>query len=289
MANFDRLKISLQYIAPKHFMSRAMGKFASSRAGWLTRTFTQWFINRYNVDMSEAAESDFRQYLTFNDFFTRELKADARPLLASAGALAHPVDGTVSQLGAIRGGSIVQAKNHDYSMQALLGGDEALAQEFLNGTFATIYLAPRDYHRIHMPLKGTLRQMIYVPGDLFSVNPFTAENVPNLFARNERVVAVFDSPNGPFAMVLVGATIVASIETIWAGTVTPPTGPRVHTWDYPATGLNKIELDIGAEMGRFKLGSTVVLVFPENMVEFTDELAPGVVTRMGTVLGEVKR
>jgi len=288
VANFDRLKIALQYITPKHFMSRAMGKFASAEAGWFTRTFTQWFVNRYNVDMSEAVEPDFRQYPTFNAFFTRALKADARPLIANKGQLAHPVDGTVSQLGPIHGDSIVQAKNHDYSMQALLGGDEALAQEFYNGTFATIYLAPRDYHRIHMPLKGTLRQMIYVPGDLFSVNPFTADNVPNLFARNERVVAVFDSANGPFAMVLVGATIVASIETVWAGTVTPPTGPCVHTWEYPNEGLNKIELDIGAEMGRFKLGSTVVLVFPENMVEFNAELAPGVVTRMGTVFGEIK-
>ncbi len=288
MANFDRLKITLQYITPKHLISRAMGKFAAAEAGWLTRAFTQWFIKRYNVDMNEAAESDPRAYPTFNQFFTRPLRPDARPLEAQQGQLAHPVDGAVSQLGPIRGDSIIQAKNHDYSMQALLGGDAEIAKQFENGSFATIYLAPRDYHRIHMPLKGTLRQMVYVPGDLFSVNPLTAENVPNLFARNERVVAVFDSEHGPFAMVLVGATIVASIETVWAGTVTPPTGPRVHTWEYPAEGLNSITLDIGEEMGRFKLGSTVVLVFPENMVEFADDLAPESITRMGTVFGKLK-
>lgn len=289
MANFDRLKITLQYITPKHLISRAMGKFAGAKAGWFTRAFTQWFVNRYQVDMSEAENPDIRSYATFNDFFTRPLKADARPLLASATQLAHPVDGAVSQLGPIHGDSIVQAKQHDYSMQALLGGDATLAKQFLNGTFATIYLAPRDYHRIHMPLAGTLRQMIYVPGDLFSVNPLTAENVPNLFARNERVVAVFDSEHGPFAMVLVGATIVASIETVWAGTVTPPTGPTVHTWDYPASGLNSVFLEQGAEMGRFKLGSTVVLVFPQDMVEFAESLSPETVTRMGTVMGELSQ
>lgn len=287
MANFDRLKITLQYIAPKHFMSRAMGKFASARAGWLTRMFTQWFVSKYNVDMSEAIEEDPRAYPTFNEFFTRPLKPDARPLVAGDDELAHPVDGTVSQLGPIRGDSLIQAKNHDYSMQALLGGDAAVAEPFHDGEFATIYLAPRDYHRIHMPLAGTLQKMIYVPGDLFSVNPLTAENVPNLFARNERVVAVFDSEIGPFAMVLVGATIVASIETVWAGTVTPPTGPRVHTWDYPSDGLNAIRLNKGEEMGRFKLGSTVVLVFPKDTMQFAEELAPGVVTRMGQVLGNV--
>ena len=287
MANLDRLKIALQYAAPKHFISRAMGKFASAKAGWFTRAFTQWFVNRYQVDMSEAANPDLRSYATFNEFFTRPLKEGARPLVANASQLAHPVDGAVSQLGVIRGDSIVQAKQHDYSMRALLGGDATLAERFTDGSFATIYLAPRDYHRIHMPLAGTLRQMIYVPGDLFSVNPLTAENVPNLFARNERVVAVFDSAHGPFAMVLVGATIVASIETVWAGTVTPPTGPRVHTWDYPSDGLNQIHLQQGAEMGRFKLGSTVVLVFPKDMVNFTESLAPGTVTRMGTVMGEL--
>lgn len=287
MANFDRVKIAQQYIAPKHFMSRAMGKFASARAGWLTRMFIQWFVNKYNVDMSEAIEEDPRAYPTFNEFFTRPLKPDARPLVAEDGELAHPVDGTVSQLGPIRGDSIIQAKNHDYSMQELLGGDADVAEPFNDGEFATIYLAPRDYHRIHMPLAGTLRKMIYVPGDLFSVNPLTAENVPNLFARNERVVAVFDSEIGPFAMVLVGATIVASIETVWAGTITPPTGPRIHTWDYPAEGLNSIRLHKGEEMGRFKLGSTVVLVFPKDTMRFADELAAGVVTRMGQVLGNV--
>ncbi|MBA3988934.1 MAG: phosphatidylserine decarboxylase [Idiomarina sp.] len=285
MSKLDQFKVKAQYVLPKHAISRAMGAFASARCGIFTQAFMRWFIKHYKVDMTEAVQGDPRDYPTFNQFFTRPLKPEARPLLAGDGELAHPVDGAVSQLGPIHGHSIVQAKNHDYSISALLGGDDAEAARYQNGQFATIYLAPRDYHRIHMPLDGVLRKMTYVPGDLFSVNPLTAANVPGLFARNERVVCHFDSPQGPFTLTLVGATIVASIETVWAGTVTPPTGPSVHSWDYPSSGFNAVSLKKGEEMGRFKLGSTIVMTFPEGMMNFADDLKPEDVTRMGTVMG----
>lgn len=273
---FDQLKIALQYITPQHGLSRLLGKLAGARLGWLTRAFIRLFIRQYQVNMSEASNPDPASYDTFNAFFTRPLKDGVRPLADSD--LILPVDGTVSQLGDIEQGRIIQAKGHDYSPQALLGVSD-LATPFENGQFATIYLAPRDYHRIHMPLAGTLTDMIYVPGDLFSVNPLTAENVPGLFARNERVVTLWDTAVGPMALVLVGATIVASIETVWSGTVTPPAGAKVQHWTY--SGRNAISLDKGEEMGRFKLGSTVVLLFADKALSFAEELAPGVTTRLG--------
>ena len=202
--------------------------------------------------------------------------------------MAHPVDGAVSQCGPIEAGNIFQAKGHSYTSQALLGGDKADAERFDGGDFATIYLAPKDYHRIHMPIKGTLSKMTYVPGDLFSVNPLTAQNVPGLFARNERVVAIFETEIGPLAMVLVGATIVASIETVWAGTVTPPGGKQVFSWDYPTTGPEALTLDKGAEMGRFKLGSTVVMLFAQDAIDtFADGVEPGETTRMGQAFANI--
>lgn len=286
--NWDDVKIKAQYLTPKHALSRLVGKFAAARAGWFTQLFIRWFIRTYKIDMSEALHESPKAYKTFNEFFTRYLKPGLRPMLAQDDdQLAHPVDGAVSQLGNIDDGRIFQAKGHDYSLTELLGGDPRDAHPFRNGKFATIYLAPKDYHRIHMPCDGTLRKMIYVPGDLFSVNPLTAANVPNLFARNERVVAIFEGEFGRFAMVLVGATIVASIGTVWAGTVTPPTGAHVHSWDYPASGDNAIQLKKGEEMGHFKLGSTVVLTFPEDAIDFDDDLEPGSVTRMGEILGEI--
>lgn len=287
MSKLDTFKIKSQYVLPKHAVSRAMGAFAGARAGFLTQLFMRWFIRRYQVDMSEAIEEEPGAYATFNDFFTRALKPDARPLLADSNELAHPVDGAISQLGPINGETIFQAKGHDYSLVTLLGGDTSDAEPYRDGQFATIYLAPRDYHRIHMPLDGILRKMTYVPGDLFSVNPLTAANIPGLFARNERVVCLFDSPHGPFSLTLVGATIVASIETVWAGTVTPPTGPRVHSWHYPASGHSAVHLKKGEEMGRFKLGSTVILTFPKGMINFAGDLQPESITRMGAVLGEL--
>ncbi|MDX1525937.1 MAG: archaetidylserine decarboxylase [Pseudidiomarina maritima] len=286
MVNWDSVKIQAQHWTPKHALSRLVGRFAAAKAGWFTQLFIRWFIRQYKINMSEALHEDPRAYKTFNEFFTRQLKPELRPLKAAAKhEFAHPVDGAISQLGDIEDGRIFQAKGHDYSLTELLGGDPRDSHPFKSGDFATIYLAPKDYHRIHMPCDGVLRKMIYVPGDLYSVNPFTAANVPNLFARNERVVCIFDSEHGPFAMVLVGATIVASIGTVWSGTVTPPRGPSVHSWNYPSSGEQAILLKKGEEMGHFKLGSTVILTFPDDMIDFADELEPGSVTRMGELLG----
>lgn len=288
MAKTDKVKIFFQHVMPKHLISRLMGKFAAARAGWFTQLFIRWFIRQYKIDMSEPIEESPKAYKTFNAFFTRHLKPELRPLKARESELAHPVDGAISQLGDIENGRIFQAKGHDYSLQELLGGNEEDAKPFVDGKFATIYLAPKDYHRIHMPCDGVLKKMIYVPGDLYSVNPLTAANVPNLFARNERVVAIFDTEAGPMSLVLVGATIVASIGTVWSGTITPPTGGRIQSWSYPTSGHSAIHLKKGEEMGHFKLGSTVVLTFAKDAIEFDDELKPQSVTRMGEVMAEIK-
>ncbi|MBR8844873.1 MULTISPECIES: archaetidylserine decarboxylase [Pseudoalteromonas] len=285
--NLDKLKIAMQYALPKHAVSRLVGKLAAAEAGALTTKLIKLFIKQYKIDMSEALHEDPAHYKTFNEFFTRPLKPGIRPLAEDSDILAHPVDGAISQLGDVVDGQIIQAKGHNYSLQTLLGGKEEDVAPYVGGKFATIYLAPKDYHRIHMPVDGTLRKMIYVPGDLFSVNPLTAQNVPNLFARNERVVAIFDTEIGPLSMVLVGATIVASIETIWAGTVTPPAGRDVFTWTYPAEGDNAITLKKGEEMGRFKLGSTVILAWGANKAEFLDDQNPETVTRMGTPFAKI--
>lgn len=283
----DNLKIGLQYCAPKHALTRIAGKLASLKAGMVTTAVIRWFIGRYKVDMSEARNPDPAAYATFNDFFVRELKDGARPINGETDIISHPADACVSQFGPITEGRLFQAKGHYFDAVELLGGDETLADEFKDGDFATLYLSPRDYHRVHMPCDGTLRQMIYIPGDLFSVNPLTAQNVPNLFARNERVVCVFDTEHGPVVQILVGATIVGSIETVWAGTVTPPTGPDVRRWDYPATGDQAVVLKKGDEMGRFKLGSTVINLFPKDMIRFVEEMQPEQPTRMGEPYAKV--
>jgi phosphatidylserine decarboxylase len=285
--SLDKFKIAMQYAMPKHFVSRMVGKLAAAKAGALTTTLIKLFIKQYKIDMNEAQYSDPAHYKTFNEFFTRPLKEGVRPLNTEDDIITHPVDGAISQLGPIVEGQLIQAKNHNYSLQALLGGSEQDTAPFLGGDFATIYLAPKDYHRIHMPIDGTLSKMIYVPGDLFSVNPLTAQNVPNLFARNERVVAIFETEIGPLAMVLVGATIVASIETIWAGTVTPPAGKDVFSWNYKTSGENAITLKKGEEMGRFKLGSTVILAWGANKADIFDDQKPGTVTRLGTPFAKV--
>ncbi|MCG7491771.1 archaetidylserine decarboxylase [Vibrio sp. Of14-4] len=278
----DKIKVGLQYWIPKHALTRLVGKLASAEAGGLTTAVIRWFIKQYNVNMDEAKYSDPKHFKTFNEFFVRELKEDARPICSQEDILTHPADGCVSQFGPIQDGKLIQAKGHNYTAQELLGGDAKLAAEFADGNFATIYLSPRDYHRVHMPCDATLRQMIYVPGDLFSVNPLTAENVPNLFARNERVVCIFDTEFGPLAQVLVGATIVGSIEQTWAGTITPPRGNTVYKWDYPSEGTRSIVLKKGQEMGRFKLGSTVINLFAKDSVKFDDSMANGHSTVMGT-------
>ena len=258
-----------------------MGHLANLQAGSATTAVIRWFIQRYNVNMSEALQPDPAAYTSFNDFFTRELKPDARPL-ANAEWIC-PVDGAVSQLGRIHGDQIFQAKGHNYSTQALVGGDAQLAAQFKDGHFATIYLSPRDYHRIHMPRAGKLLRMIYVPGDLFSVNPTTARGVPGLFARNERVVCVFEGAEGPFVMVLVGATIVGSMATTWHGIVNPPRSDKVREWNY--TDQN-IQLAQGAEMGRFLLGSTIVLLTPKSNLQFSSHWQAATPVRLGETMAQ---
>jgi phosphatidylserine decarboxylase len=277
-------KVNVQYILPKHPISRLVGKLASAQCGKLTTALIKLFIKQFNVDMSEAEFSDAEDYSSFNQFFTRALKPGLRPIDDSAEHLVHAVDGAVSQAGKIEIDSIFQAKGHNYSLTALLGGKPELATPFKNGDFATIYLSPKDYHRIHMPIDGTLTDMIYVPGELFSVNPLTAQHVPGLFARNERVVALFDTPVGKMAMVLVGATIVASIETVWAGTVTPPATKQIVHWQYDDDAMC---LKKGEEMGRFKLGSTIVVCFEADAIEL-NSLLPQQITRLGTHFASFK-
>ena len=277
----DRLKVLPQYCLPKQALTALAGKLASDRLGGMTTAFIRWFVRRYGVNMAEAAEPAIEAYPSFNEFFTRALRADARPL-AQAGLLC-PVDGAISQIGRIERDQIFQAKGHRYSTTALVGGDAALAAQFQDGSFATLYLSPRDYHRIHMPVAGRLRRMIHVPGALFSVNPTTARGVPGLFARNERVVCVFDSAAGPFVLVLVGATIVGSMATVWHGVVNPPRPGQLREWRYDD---QHIELAQGAEMGRFLLGSTVVMLFPAPGVAFNPAWQPGGALRMGEAMGE---
>ncbi|MEZ8025002.1 archaetidylserine decarboxylase [Vibrio sp. 10N.222.51.C8] len=283
----DKIKVGLQYWIPQHGLTRLVGKLASAKAGGLTTAIINWFIKQYKVNMDEALHSDPKHFKTFNEFFVRELKEGMRPIAEGESVIVHPADARVSQFGPITDGQLIQAKGHNYSARELLGGDAALADEFKDGEFATLYLSPSDYHRVHMPCDGTLRQMIYVPGDLFSVNPLTAENVPNLFARNERVVCIFDTEFGPMAQVLVGATIVGSIEQVWAGTITPPRGNSVYKWDYPAQGDKAIILKKGEEMGRFKLGSTVINLFAKDAIKFDDTMQNGEKTVLGTPFAHI--
>lgn len=275
------LGVLLQYLLPKQALTSLAGGFAASESGALTTAAIRWFARRYDVNMSEAAEPDLARYATFNDFFTRALRRGVRPLASSE--LICPVDGAVSLCGAIDGEQIIQAKGHRYTVSALLGGDRAMAARFTNGSFATIYLSPRDYHRIHMPCAGRLLRMLHVPGALFSVNPATVRGVPGLFARNERVVCLFEGERGPFVMVLVGATIVGSMATVWHGTVNPPRPGTIRSWEYASAGSDAVQLAQGAEMGRFLLGSTVVMLFPTR-VPFRDDWQPGRPVRMGEAM-----
>ena len=277
------LFIFLQYIAPQHLISRIIGKIASSDIPWIKNVFISRFIDKYNVNMHEAKVSDWREYTSFNDFFHRELRDDARDIDETQESIVSPADGAFSQLGAIKNGRIFQAKGQTFSAAELLGGDESLASEFADGEFATIYLSPKDYHRVHMPITGTLRSMTHIPGALFSVNPVTADNVPRLFARNERVSAIFDTEIGPVAVVLVGAMIVASIDTVWAGQIAP-TGKEISTTTYNA---KPIKIQRGEEMGRFKLGSTVVLLFPKSTIEWKENIEPSNAVFMGNKIASI--
>lgn len=277
----DRLAVLPQYLLPKRALTVFAGWCAASRATWWTHNVIPWFIRRYGVNMAEAANPDPRSYATFNDFFTRALREGARPLADAPWVC--PVDGAISQCGPIAGDQIFQAKGHSYSTRALVGGDAGLAAQFEGGAFATLYLSPKDYHRIHMPCEGRLTRMIYVPGELFSVNPTTARGVPGLFARNERVVCVFESARGPFVLVLVGATIVGSMATVWHGQVNPPRSPTVREWFYDDA---RTVLAQGVELGRFLLGSTVVMLFPEHTLRFNPDWAPARAVRMGEAMAD---
>mgnify|MGYP001177070713 CR=1 FL=1 len=280
----DRLFVLMQYLLPQHLISRLVGMLAHSSMPVIKDPFIRIFINHFKVNMKEAERQEPREYDSFNDFFTRSLKADARLIDNNPKHLACPVDGAISQLGKINGQQLFQAKGHEFDLTTLLGGNSELATPFKDGDFATIYLAPKDYHRIHMPCDGTLTHMVHVPGALFSVNQATAAKVPGLFARNERVVAIFDTDFGPMAMVLVGAMIVASVETVWAGLVCPK-GKAVSQFNY--TNQDPITLKKGAEMGRFKLGSTVVMCLPKGVSQWPTELSAGTTTRLGQMFAEL--
>ncbi|GBU14977.1 phosphatidylserine decarboxylase proenzyme [Polaromonas sp.] len=281
---FDRLAVLPQYLLPKQALTHFAGFVASRQRGWVTTEIIRQFVIKYQVNMAEALDSDIASYLSFNDFFTRALKPGARPLAQAD--LICPVDGAISQFGRIEEDQIFQAKGHHYSSTAVLGGDAALAARYQGGSFATLYLSPKDYHRIHMPCDGRLSRMIYVPGELFSVNPKTARGVPGLFARNERVVCVFESVQGPFALILVGATIVGSMATRWHGVVNPPRGGAVREWHYPTSAAPLAPaLKQGEEMGRFLLGSTVVMLFPKGPLRFNPEWQAGRGVRLGEAMG----
>lgn len=277
------LFITAQYLLPHHLLSRLIGFAAECRAPWFKDRLIGWFAKQYQVNMSEAEVEDLTAYEHFNAFFTRTLKDGARPLDSTEGSILCPADGAISQLGKIEHGRVFQAKGHSFSVTELLGGDSARAEPFMGGEFATVYLSPKDYHRVHMPLTGTLREMVYVPGRLFSVNQTTAENVPELFARNERVVCTFDTERGPMAVVLVGAMIVASIETVFAGLVTPPKR-ALKTVRYDESSRQPIVLERGAELGRFKLGSTAIVLFGPEQVQWAAELGETSPVRMGQQL-----
>ncbi len=285
----SRLFALLQYLIPQHLLSRLVGHLADSRIGPVKNSFIRLFHRIYGINMSEAVEENPTAYPSFNAFFTRALKADARPIDPDPSQLVCPADGTISQLGKIDYGRIFQAKGHSYSLTSLLGGNQDRAREFLNGQFATIYLSPKDYHRVHMPIDGRLREMVYVPGDLFSVNNATVSEVPNLFARNERLVAIFDTAAGPMAMILVGAMIVAGIETVWSGQV----APKLRTIETTRYGSHDdqpaqpIVLAKGEEMGRFKLGSTVILLFGEHQIDWLKQYHSGNNTRLGQPLAQL--
>ncbi|MDP5056750.1 MAG: archaetidylserine decarboxylase [Marinomonas hwangdonensis] len=280
----DQLFAFAQHITPQKTLSRAIGRIAECENRWVKNTFISQFVKKYQVDMSEAINSDPLSYRNFNDFFTRAIRPELRPICDQDDGIACPADGAISQLGNIEYGTLFQAKGHNYSLTDLLGGDASLSNQFLGGSFATVYLSPKDYHRVHMPLTGRLTKMIHIPGKLFSVNKVTAEQIPNVFARNERTVCLFDTEAGPMAVILVGAMIVASIETVWAGQVTP-FNKQVVTWDYGA--LNNIELKKGEEMGRFKLGSTAIILFGKDAINWEESLQAETPTKMGMHFGRI--
>lgn len=282
---FDKLKVAFHYVLPQFLVTRAAGWLAEKQWGAVTHAIIRLFIKKYRINMQEALYSDAKDYVSFNQFFIRPLRDGVRPINQDPDGLCLPADGRVSQLGTIEEDRLIQAKGHYFNLTDLLAGDFELSEQFKNGQFITTYLSPRDYHRVHMPCAGTLRQMIYVPGELYSVNPFLAEHIPHLFSRNERVICVFETEFGPMVQILVGATITASISTVWAGVINPPRPREIQTWHYPAQGESgAISLEKGQEMGSFRLGSTVINLFAQNQVEFAPYLHQDTAVRMGELL-----
>lgn len=281
-----RIKVAFQYVMPQLYLTRLAGWFAKQQWGKFTHFVIKLFAKKYHVDMTEAAKPNFSDYASFNEFFIRPLAENARPINQDLTALCLPADGRISQIGHIEKDLLLQAKGHYFSLNDLLANEQELVEQFENGEFVTTYLSPRDYHRVHMPCEGTLRKMIYVPGDLFSVNPFLAEHVPNLFARNERLICVFDTEFGKMIQILVGATITASMSTVWAGVVNPPRPNQVMTWTYE--GESAVTLAKGQEMGAFQLGSTVINLFEKDRVQFVDSLQVDTPVRVGEILAYKK-
>jgi phosphatidylserine decarboxylase len=277
--------VFLQYMVPQQALSRFAGWVASCKLSFVKNFLIRWFIWRYGVDMREVQDGAIDSYENFQSFFIRQLKKSARPIESAQDAVVSPVDGVISQIGAIQAGRAFQAKGFDFSVVELLGGQTAMADLFLDGQFATLYLAPKDYHRVHMPLTGRLTSMTYVPGRLFSVNPKTAATVPRLFARNERVICMFETEFGPMAVILIGAMIVASIHIVWGGDITPTSTNKVQTWTYVD---QNIILEKGSEIGHFKLGSTVIVLFGDGRVRWNSVLSEGVAVRMGLSVGRGK-
>ncbi|GAB6139479.1 archaetidylserine decarboxylase [Methylosoma difficile] len=279
---FKDTLISLpQHLLPHHGLSQLMSKLTHSENPSIKNLLIQQVIKLYGVNMSEALQEDASVFKSFNDFFTRELKPEARPLAHDIGGIVSPADGVISQAGNIDGDTLFQAKGKTFTATDLLGGDPQRAAAFRDGTFATIYLSPKDYHRMHMPIAGKLTEMVHVPGRLFSVNAATTRSVNNLFARNERVVAIFDTELGPMALVLVGAIFVSSIETVWHGVVTPPSSNTVRTWQYSE---DNIQLEKGQELGRFNMGSTIIALFGANRLQLLEGLTSGSAVKLGELI-----
>lgn len=280
------MRTFIQYFLPHKIISTIARLCANCKVVWIKNYLIDYFIKRYHVNMQEAIVEDPFAYATYNDFFTRKLKPASRPIDLTKIAIVSPADGCIAQIGTIRDNQILQAKGHNYTVQSLLGDLPELATPFINGNFVTIYLAPKDYHRVHMPLSGKLQQMIYVPGKLFSVNNHAAENIPSVFARNERVIAIFDTELGKMAVILVGAMIVGSIETSWAGTITPPHSKTIKTWNYE--NMAPLTLNKGEEMGLFKLGSTVIVLFSPDMATWDPNIISGLNIKIGSKIGSIK-
>lgn len=283
----DHLRNLPQYLWPQRLLTRLTYRLTRVRLPWFKNGLIRAFVRGFQVNLEEALEPDPRAYPDFNAFFTRALKPEARPIAASDGVVCCPVDGAVSQIGTAANETLLQAKGRTFSLTALLGGNAERAQPFRDGSFVTLYLSPRDYHRIHMPLAGQLQAMIHVPGKLFSVSPLTARTIPNLFARNERVITLFETSAGPMAVVLVGAINVASMETVWAGAITPPLATAIREWTYPSSGEGAVQLAKGAELGRFNMGSTVILLFGKEAVRWQPTIAASATVRMGQPLGSL--